>query len=62
MEAVHVQLSDKGGIIVMLEKFGDKLLRKFVFIFHDERIAIIRPPDEVGVLPIIQETESMSAP
>ena len=46
----------------MLEKLGNKLLCKLVFIFHDERIAISRPSDEIRVLSIIQETGSMSAP
>ena len=42
----------------MLEQLRDKLLCELVFIFHDERVTIIGPPDEVGVLSIIQETLS----
>lgn len=45
----------------MFEKFRNELLSEFVFVFHDEGVAIIGPSDEVGVPPIIQETESKLA-
>lgn len=45
----------------MFEQLRNELLCKFIFILHNERVAIVRPSNEVGVLFIIQEATYKSA-
>jgi hypothetical protein len=56
MEAVHVQLPDKGCVVVMLEEFWDQTSGKLVFIQDNEGIAIVGPSDQLCVFRFIKET------
>jgi hypothetical protein len=38
VEAIHVQLPDEGGVIVVLEEFGNQRLGKLVLVEDNERI------------------------
>lgn len=55
MEPIHIELSNEGGIVVVLEQLGDQGLREFILIQYDEAIALLRPSDQVLVLSFFEE-------
>ncbi len=55
MKAVHVELTDEGGIVVVFEQLRDKGFGEFIFVKDDERVAIIRPTDQVGVSAVFKK-------
>lgn len=55
VEAIHVQLSHKGSIIVMFEKLRDQGLGKLVLVQHDKRISFLGPANQVLVLPLFKK-------
>jgi hypothetical protein len=55
VEAVHIQLADKGSIVVVFEQFGDEGSGKFVFIKDNEGVAVVGPSDEIRGFAAFQE-------
>lgn len=43
VEPVHVELPNKGSIIIVLEEFRDQRFCEFVLVEDDKRIALIGP-------------------
>ena len=60
METVHVELPDKGRIVVVLEQLRNQGLCKFVLIKDYERVAIVTPANEISVLAIFKEAAARS--
>ena len=56
VEAVHVELSNEGCVVIMLEELGDQLPCEFVLVNDDERITLVRPPNEIRVSVFVEET------
>jgi hypothetical protein len=56
METVHVQLPYKRRVVVVFEELGYQGPREFIFVQHDERVAVVGPSYEVFVLVVIEET------
>lgn len=57
VEPVHVQLTDKRCVVVVLKKLQDQDFCELILVQHDKRVAVIRPSDQIGVLGLIQETK-----
>ena len=55
VEAIHVQLADERGIVIVLEQLGDQGPGKLVFIQDDEGIAFVGPANEIDVFVLVQE-------
>jgi len=36
VKAIHIKLADEGGIVVVLEKLWNKLVREAIFVKDDE--------------------------
>ena len=49
MEAVHVELSNEGGVIVVFEQLGNQCSGEFVLVEDDERVSFVGPSDKIGV-------------
>jgi len=58
VEAVHVQLPDERRIVVVLEQLGYQGLSKLVFVQHNERIASIRPANEIRISRFFKEASA----
>lgn len=41
MKAIHVQLADEGGIVVVLEQLGNKFICKLIFVKDNEGLPVI---------------------
>lgn len=59
VEPVHVQLTDKRCVVVVLKKLQDQDFCELILVQHDKRVAVIRPSDQIGVLGLIQETAQL---
>lgn len=55
MKAVHIQLPDERGVVVVLEELGDESPCKFVFVQDNKRTAVVGPPNEVCIFVVVQE-------
>ena len=53
MEPIHVQLANKGGVIVVLEQFRDEGFGKLVLVKDNERVAIVRPSYQICVFTVL---------
>lgn len=53
MEAIHVELANERGVVVVLEQFGYQFMCELVLVKNDEGVASVRPSDKVGVVAII---------
>ena len=58
MKTIHVELADKGCVIVVFEHFGNQGFRKFILIKYDEGFPIVRPANEVGVFAILKKAKT----
>ena len=54
MKTVHVELADKGCIVVVFEEFGDHRPRKLIFVNDSERLAVFRPANQMHVTFVIE--------
>lgn len=53
VKAIHVQLSDKGSEIAVLEMFGENIGGKSVDVFHDKALAIFSPRYDIMIIGIL---------
>lgn len=58
MESVHVQLTNKRSIVIVLEEFGNQSLGEFVFVQHDEGISVIGPSYKIGIFRLVEKTKT----
>jgi len=47
VEVIHVELPNETGKVIVLEVFGQNLIRELVDILHNETIAVFVPGDYV---------------
>lgn len=60
VEAVHVELADKGRVVVVFEEMGDEVFGKLFFVRNDEGISIVGPPDKLFVWRVVDEAGNVS--
>ena len=58
VEPVHIELSDKGSIVVVFEQLRNQCLCELILIEDDERVAVGSPANEVSVLAIVEKANS----
>ena len=58
MEPVHVELSDKGSVVVVFEQLRNQGLCELILIKDDERVAVVSPANEVSVLAVVEKANS----
>lgn len=56
MKAIHVELSDEGGIVLVLKEFRYQGPREFILVYNDERVTLVRPANEFGISILVEET------
>ena len=58
VEPVHIELSDKGSIVVVFEQLRNQCLCELILIEDDERVAVVSPANEVSVFAVVEKANS----
>jgi hypothetical protein len=56
VKPIHIQLSNKRGVVVVLEQLRNQCFREFIFVEDYERIPSVRPSNQFRIFGSIKET------